>query len=610
MPQPGHEKASNSKSPSAAAALRPFRGFAAPTSNTTYTPNQFFDVCIPHSSRGVVRLVAYMIRKTLGWCDSQGNPQEARILVTYQHLVSQAGISREMIRKALDEAVAGHFIRCVRDGRAKRTADGGQTALYELCWDDSHEYVKDPKRFRGFFEGEGNRTDIPNEFFDRLVPRESLAVIKAVASVIRFSIGFQARRGVRRQHVQLSYSHIQRYGRIASRATLSEALATAISRNYISRLEEGVFDPDAGRLSRAAVYADKWADGFRKTNDQRTEPPEIANLLDHQSETRTGDQSENRTGNGRKDEPEKQSEIRTGIEMKQRNETFKQQAGPVAVEMRECWERLKAQGFDAKTALTLATRYPECGIARQISWLALRAPVRNPLGMLRRSIEENWPDPTANALPLEVPGAVFASHFYAALAGNEGNPVAEATVADAAAGERYLRRLAVVEGEIDPARCGSNFGRMIVDESPSLAGGGIQLAVALRLRGDSFYLRHKAAVKARKVRVEMAAREAHEAAHRADWMEYLKAEERRVKDQAPEVYAHFEARRADELRRMIESRWVRFTHERLTRFDGEERRVLDFQTFLAGEVLDFWTWDAQLNPHSFTATLIQARVKP
>jgi len=30
-----------------------FQGFHPPTSNTIYTLNQFFDVCLPHSPRGV-----------------------------------------------------------------------------------------------------------------------------------------------------------------------------------------------------------------------------------------------------------------------------------------------------------------------------------------------------------------------------------------------------------------------------------------------------------------------------------------------------------------------------------------------------------------------------
>ena len=51
-----------------------FRGFELPWSNTTYTPNQFFDVCLPHCSRGAIRVVAYIIRRTLGWCDV-GDPR-------------------------------------------------------------------------------------------------------------------------------------------------------------------------------------------------------------------------------------------------------------------------------------------------------------------------------------------------------------------------------------------------------------------------------------------------------------------------------------------------------------------------------------------------------
>src|SRR3954462_13748406 len=83
------------------------------------------------------------------------------------------------------------------------------------------EYVKAPKQFRGFFAGEGNRTYIPNQFFDVLVPRESLALLKVVGSVIRFSIGFQNKWGHRRRNVALSYQHIQNYSKLHDRKTLS-----------------------------------------------------------------------------------------------------------------------------------------------------------------------------------------------------------------------------------------------------------------------------------------------------------------------------------------------------------------------------------------------------
>jgi len=205
-----------------------FQGFRPPTSNTTYTPNQFFDVCLPHSSRGCVRLVGYMIRKTLGWCDADGNPQEEQVFVTYNQLVKHAGISRDRIRASIDEAIDRHFIRCVRAPRPSTARNSAVTGLYELRWHESGGYIKDPKAFRGFFEGEGNRTDIPNQFFDEIMPREALSVVKVVGSVVRFSIGFQARRGRRRQQVSLSFSTLQRYSRIGDRTTLGTIVRCAL----------------------------------------------------------------------------------------------------------------------------------------------------------------------------------------------------------------------------------------------------------------------------------------------------------------------------------------------------------------------------------------------
>lgn len=199
-----------SKAPSPEAST--FRGFRPPTSNTTYIPNQFFDVIIPHFPRGVVRIVGYLIRKTLGWCDANGNPQEEQIEASYSELENKAGVSRDMIRSALDDALAGNILECVREGRPKFAHDAGQSALYALNW-SGEAYTTRPAEFRGFFEGEGNRTDIPNEFFDVVIPNEPLSVIKVVGSIIRHSIGFQTKHGRRRQQVALSFQHIQNYAR-------------------------------------------------------------------------------------------------------------------------------------------------------------------------------------------------------------------------------------------------------------------------------------------------------------------------------------------------------------------------------------------------------------
>jgi hypothetical protein len=356
----------------------PFAGFAAPTSNTTYAPNQFFDVCLPYSSRGVVRLVGYLIRKTLGWCDENGHPQAERHAVSYADFEA-AGISRDMIRLALDEAIAGHFIKCVRTPQSKSAGKTAVSGLYELQWDERGEYVKNPKRFRGFFAGEGNRTYIPNQFFDVLVPTEPLAVIKVVGSVIRFSIGFQNKWGHRRKNVALSYRHIQNYSLLKDRKTLVGAIKIAMKSNYIERVEDGFFDPDGGRLSKAAVYAVKWLSvAAEETIGRKTPPAEIA----------MSNRSENPTGIGQKSLPADRSENPTDIEIKHLNKTLKQQQTPAAT-----LERLKTAGFDATAAQAIASKFPSERIERQLRWIDQRHAKQNPLGLLRAAIRDDWPEP-------------------------------------------------------------------------------------------------------------------------------------------------------------------------------------------------------------------------
>lgn len=238
-----------------------FSGFLPPVSNTTYTPNQFFDACLPFCSRGTIRVVGYFLRRTLGWCDAFGRPQEDQIEISFRELAQKSGVGSSSLRGALDEAIAGHFIECVREGRAKMAHDPGQSALYRLRWHDSEEYHEDPARFQGFYEREGNRTDIPNQFFDHIVPTESLSVIKVVGSIIRSSIGFQARRGARRQWTALSYSQIQNFTRLGSRSDLASAIRIALARNYIVRLQPGEFTHEKAE-QRSAVYALRWADGW------------------------------------------------------------------------------------------------------------------------------------------------------------------------------------------------------------------------------------------------------------------------------------------------------------------------------------------------------------
>ena len=135
---------------------QPFTGFQSPTSNTTYTPNQFFDVVLPSASRGVVRLVAYMLRKTLGWSDAHGNPQEAQdsnLLPGTRD--THAGIAQSKIRAALDEAIAARYIQCLSTGHAHSCGTLGQSSVYEIRWDERDIYLTDPRSFRGSMQATG-----------------------------------------------------------------------------------------------------------------------------------------------------------------------------------------------------------------------------------------------------------------------------------------------------------------------------------------------------------------------------------------------------------------------------------------------------------------------
>jgi hypothetical protein len=381
---------------------RPFAGFALPTSNTTWAMNQFFDVCLPHCSRGCVRVVGALLRWTIGWCDHEGKPQLERHTVSYAEF-ARAGVGKDSIKAAIAEAIEGHFIQCVREPVVQKAGQSAVSGLYELAWDDGVEYVKDPMRFQGFFAGEGHRTPIPDQFFDVVLPNETLAVIKVVGAVIRFSIGFTTKWGHRRQLASLSYEDIRRYTKLADRTSLSAAIETAIAKNYIRRVEAGYFDPHGGRMSRSAVYALKWLNDSVEHLNARKSRPEESNSDQH---------SETTTGNARISRPAKRSGIPTGLQITVRKNMIKQQVGvevtaasrsggrtAVAVSSEEdrqaARQMLADVGFDDHASEELSVRYPVERIVRQIDWLALRRPSRNPLGLLRRAIEEDWQKPQA-----------------------------------------------------------------------------------------------------------------------------------------------------------------------------------------------------------------------
>lgn len=368
-----------------------FGGFASPTSNTLYCPNQFFDVCLPHRSRGCVRIVAYMLRKTLGWSDANGNPIHEQVAFTYDEFIRQANVSRDAIRAGIAEAQQYGFVRCLRRPSPNRAGHPAVSGLYELRWDEGLEYIKDPGIFSGFYAGEGNRTYIPNQFFDVVIRQETLAVAKVVGSVARFSIGWANKFGHRRTNASLSFADLRRYAKITDATTLAAALRQAQDKHYLRLVQAGVFDKNAGRSSIAAVYALRWLnDNADESNGQKTRP----------DDPHFNRRSEIPTDNGRKTRPEERSENQSGIQITDTNNTLKQRAHASATNamgdagsVAACISTLKREGFDEQTARRFANAFPIGLVLNQIEWLPMRGPVKNRLGLLRRAIEQDYPKP-------------------------------------------------------------------------------------------------------------------------------------------------------------------------------------------------------------------------
>lgn len=552
-----------------------FHGFKAPTSNTTYTPNQFFDVVIPHFSRGVVRIVAYLLRKTLGWCDANGNPQEEQIEVTYSELERKAGVSRDMIRGALDSALEGHLIECVTAGRAKHAHDAGQSARYQLCWSSS-PYTTRLEAFQGFFEEEGNRTDIPNEFFDVLIPNEPLSVIKVVGSIIRHSIGFQAKHGRRRQQVALSYQQIENYARFGSRSDLAKAIRVALEKNYIVRLESGVFSPEATERRRA-VYALRW---FDNPIGQKSIP--------------APERSEKQTSISQISEPADQSEKRTNIKTKPGNETGNShQAVHTGLH-----QKLIAFGFSEKTAEKLIREHSSQNIEDQIEWLPQRAPARSPAGLLRRAIEQKWPAPI-KLRSAEVSGTAgweFARCFYAAYGGNRGEPVNEPSPREALAAETFVQRLVrATAGESTPGEWGRTLGHLARDQRNPFP----SLTLAIRQLGDTYLVQ----MEKQRLHGQLASitqqREQHEQTHRPVWLRWLAEREADMRVTRQDDFAGFIAKR-ESARAELSADPKPWSRRALEHFDNDSARLSAFREFF--HLPDFWQWDAEINSQSFKPT--------
>ena len=121
----------------------------------------------------------------------------------------------------------------------------------------SENPTTNPTQFDGFYSGAGRWSPIPHQFFTYVIPNYTLAEIRVAGAVLRHTVGFEQKLGIRRKHHPLSVDYLQQYTMIRDRKTLTDAIAKLEGDNIIECVERGIFHP-ASDERRPTIYGPKW----------------------------------------------------------------------------------------------------------------------------------------------------------------------------------------------------------------------------------------------------------------------------------------------------------------------------------------------------------------
>ena len=622
-----------------------FPGFPAFQSNVTYVPIQFFTVVLPNASRGTARVVGYALRKVLGYVDEKGVPKCAQLQFSYRELAGCAGLTRDTVTAALKEAVQMGFLRCVQTMRPDQKGRCGQSAIYEICWDMEGPYTNKLSEFKGFFygpaavmdEADGTvpphfpraaRKNIPNAFFDFLLRRERLSVIRVVGALLFYSIQWGLG-GERRGPVCRSITELSRLAHL-SRQHVHGAVLEAQRRGYIEPVIPGIFDPRAGQQSQATTYGIRWIGGpvtavelgdpkiptgtLLRAPPDRPAPPETGDWPEKVNGTLARPQSyvdRPKKVNGNRPEKVNGISIKMSIKTETTTTTMsgcKPEAVCSAAAV-DSVEALLRAGFDQGTAKHLAGNYPLEVIQRQIAWLPLRSASRNRLGLLRRAIEGDYQKPeggvATSALPTTSPepARLFTSHYYAGYHGHTEPAATEPLPKDLMVAGQFLAGLLEAGGNASLIpEWGRQFGRLMRARHQNDPKAKPNLAYALPVFGGQFLSQMQAEAAARRKKALGAAKERHQAAFYPRYEDYLRQSKSAVQKANPELYREFlESREAT--RKRLKGGLILASAQTLTQFETESYRLHSLAGFLASDpvcrVLDFWEWDRRLNPQGF-----------
>jgi hypothetical protein len=383
-----------------------------------------------------------------------------------------------------------------------------------------------------------------------------------------------------------------------TRRHVHQAVQMARKRGYIELAETGYFDRAAGMESRAATYAIRWDRSIPGRQPQSTSPPVRENgrsEKEHGRPVQKGTRTRSEMGNL------KESEMGNGIRIKKEH---KKEQATGAVVAGPAFDLLRQAGFDQKTAERMAARHPQQVIERQLQWLSCRSATRSRLGLLRRAIEEDWPKPDSldEAMPL---ARLFASHYYAGYHNFAGEAATEPFGRDLELAAKFIPRLLQQEAnEALVPRWGRRFGQLMREKHQNDPRARPNLSFSLVLYGDKFLhlLQREGAARQREAIGK--AREAHQQAFAAAYLDYLRLAESRLKEANPALYEAFitQQRRT---RQLLTSGPFLPSAERLAQLDSEPNRLRELALFFKDHpekpVFDFWDWDRHFNPEKFMA---------
>ena len=122
--------------------LGDFRGFYRGEGRRTTVPNEFFDVVLPRETHGVVRVVAAVIRHTVGYQNRLTGGSLTRAPLSFGQLARYANCGRRTIARALPQAVAANYVCRVTRGRFASDADRQEASVYAIRWAQDRDAPK------------------------------------------------------------------------------------------------------------------------------------------------------------------------------------------------------------------------------------------------------------------------------------------------------------------------------------------------------------------------------------------------------------------------------------------------------------------------------------